>query len=206
MSEPDEHHTSRPESPECGVEVVLDEGCTENPGTASCECTGDATNEVAAPERPAQEPAQALAARSPLAELPITTSQQNVAAQVPRTSVSPSTSTSASAANKEVSPASTRRTPIRILGVQRHNEVTTAYLEARSRREFEIHNRRLDLEERRLLQAAKEHEDNVRLREAELRERQLEREALAEERRLMASERQAYFEMIKRLHNKGEEP
>ncbi|KAH7935330.1 hypothetical protein HPB52_006300 [Rhipicephalus sanguineus] len=94
------------------------------------------------------------------------------------------------------------------LGVQRHNEVTIAYLEARSRREHEINNRRLDLEERRLHQSAKEHADHIRLREAELEERKLERQALAEERRLMASERQALLEqyqvqldMLKRLHD-----
>ncbi|XP_050025295.1 uncharacterized protein [Dermacentor andersoni] len=103
-----------------------------------------------------------------------------------------------------------RRTPIR--GVQRHNDMTVAYLESRSQREYEVDTRRLQLEERRLELQIKQHSDKMRLKEVEMQERQMEREsqaeqwrqelkfrqieqeALAEERRLMAAERQAYMQ------------
>ncbi|XP_049518770.1 genetic suppressor element 1-like [Dermacentor silvarum] len=107
-------------------------------------------------------------------------------------------------------PTNTRRTPIR--GVQRYNEATIAYLGARSRREYEVDSRRLQIDERRLQLQIQQHSDTTRLQVMEMKERQkdreaqaeqqrlemqkrqMEREAQAEERRLMAAERRTYIQ------------
>ncbi|XP_050038288.3 uncharacterized protein [Dermacentor andersoni] len=204
--------TAEPQINERGQSTICGYGtCDSNSPQASCMGPSgmkepiNAVHDRAVTAENRENARRCTTTRPPLRELPVMENQLDPTSQSRR-----SPSYLDRVRRDYPAPQYNRRTPIR--GVQRHNDMTVAYLESRSQREYEVDTRRLQLEERSLELQIKQHSDKMRLKEMEMQERQVEREsqaeqrrqelkfrqieqeALAEERRLMAAERQAYMQ------------